>query len=284
MNGVLYHIVSGQAFFTGVALLVAAALASTRTHAVWGRVTAPAFLLGGIAVALSSTPLYAWWYAVCAGATLLWMASYIEKAWRRWTPIAMAVVWLAAAALEAPYSFLPTPKSASQRSLTVIGDSVTAGIGDDETSETWPAILAREHQLQVQDLSFPGAKTASALKRVQRHTITSPVVVVEIGGNDLFGSTSAAQFEGELNALVRALAGEGRQIVLLELPLPPFHHAYGRAQRTVAARHGVLLAPKRVFLSVLAGNDATLDTVHLSQEGHQKMAESVWRVIGPAYD
>ena len=86
-----------------------------------------------------------------------------------------------------------------------------------------------------------------------------------------------------MNALLAELNKNDRQLVMFELPLPPFYHEYGRLQRAAARRHGIRLVPKRVFLSILAGNGSTLDTIHLSQAGHQQMAETVWQLIGPAY-
>ncbi len=70
---------------------------------------------------------------------------------------------------------------------------------------------------------------------------------------------------------------------MFELPLPPFCHEFGRIQRTVAAKHNVTLVPKRVFLSVIAGSGSTLDTIHLSQSGHQFMADAVWQLVEDAF-
>ena len=165
----------------------------------------------------------------------------------------------------------------------MIGDSVTAGIGGDETSETWPSILAREHDLQVQDVSHMGETAASALRRIKKHTLQSGLVVVEIGGNDVLGSTSADQFATDLNELLAHVTSDDRQTIMFELPLPPFFHEYGRIQRSLAAQHNVALIPKREFLSVIAGNDSTLDSIHLTQAGHQKMADVVWRCLKSAF-
>ena len=70
---------------------------------------------------------------------------------------------------------------------------------------------------------------------------------------------------------------------MFELPLPPFCNEFGRAQRNVAAKHNVILIPKRVFLSVIAGSDSTLDSIHLSQSGHQFMADCVWKLVRSAF-
>ena len=70
---------------------------------------------------------------------------------------------------------------------------------------------------------------------------------------------------------------------MFELPLPPFYHEFGRIQRSLARKYGVALIPKRVLLSVLAGSDSTVDTIHLTQAGQRRMAASVWRLLSGAY-
>lgn len=284
MNLLVYHIVSGQVFFTGVALLVLAAWASTQTRPLLKRLVVLAFLVGVIAVVVSSTAIPYWYYGVAAVVTIAWIVSRYKPSWRRWAPYAMMAAWLVAACLELPYHMTPRLAPAPEQSITIIGDSVTAGVGGDETAETWPSILAREHQLQVQDISHVGETAASALKRAKAQKIAAPVVFVEIGGNDILGTTSSEQFAEDLDALLAYLTAGNRQVMMFELPLPPLYHEYGRAQRQAAAKYDVLLVPKRVLLSVLAGEESTLDTIHLSQAGHQAMANCVWFLVGPAYE
>ncbi len=283
MNWLVYHIVSGQAFFTGTVLLVFAALASTRRRPFLNRLVVISFLIGAIAIFVSSTPI-ASWFAVVAGAFILaWIASRYYMQLRPWAAYGLAGWVLLGGILEIPYHHTPTLHQVLGRQIAVIGDSVTAGMSDDE-SGTWPVILAREHQLAVQDISHMGETASSALKRAKSQEIAAPLVVVEIGGNDLLGSTSAAKFERDLNELLSYLAQDGREIVMFELPLPPLSQSYSRAQRSAASKHNVRLVPKRVFLSILAGEGSTLDTIHLSPTGHQRMAECVWRLVESAYD
>lgn len=285
MHWLVYHIASGQAFFTGVLLVGLAVAASLSTRRLVRRLTVLCLLIGLIAVVLSSTALPSWLYAIAGVATLAWIVSGFKRLqdWRRPAAYATLAAWLLATVVETPYHLTPSPRPAPNRSMAVIGDSVTAGMGGDDRSETWPTLLAAAHDLQVQDLSHVGETTASALKRARAHEITAPLVVVEIGGNDILGTTDAADFAASLDALLTHLTAPGRQIVMFELPLIPLSHAYGRAQRTLAAKHGVLLIPKRVFLSIIAGSDATLDSIHLTQEGHEQMARVVWGLVEPAY-
>lgn len=283
MNPVVFHIVSGQSFFTGAVLVMLAAWLSMRTSHVTKRVMVLVFLLGVVAIVVSSTPLPYWFNGTAGVITLVWVCSCFVKKWRRWSAYAVIGVWALAMGLELPYHLKPTLKPAASQSMSVIGDSVTAGLDDGDKAETWPRILAREHNLMIQDISHVGDTVSTALKRVQKESINSSVVLLEIGGNDILGSTTTAQFTKDLEALPSELEAPGRQLIMLELPLPPFYHEYGRIQRNLARKHHVALVPKRVFLSIIAGNESTLDSIHLSQAGHQNMAVVVWGLVKPAY-
>ena len=70
---------------------------------------------------------------------------------------------------------------------------------------------------------------------------------------------------------------------MFELPLPPFCNDYGRVQRLLAAKYGVLLIPKRLLMAVLREEDSTVDSIHLTRRGHQRMANIVWSLIEPGY-
>jgi acyl-CoA thioesterase-1 len=69
---------------------------------------------------------------------------------------------------------------------------------------------------------------------------------------------------------------------MFELPIPPLYEGFGRVQRDLASRHGVALIPKRVLLSVVEAAEATIDSIHLTQQGHDRMASFVWALLEPA--
>lgn len=284
MNPIVFHIVSGQSFFSGIALVLLALVASTRPGGLWRRTSILSLVVGLIAIAVSSTAIPYGLYGLAFVLTMAWIVPRFRKAGRHGIAFAVAAVWLIAAAVELPYHMMSSLRTAPDSSITIIGDSMTAGLGGDETSVTWPDLLAEQHQLQVQDISHMGETAASALKRAKGHTINSAVILIEIGGNDLLGSTPSAQFGQDLDALLTFLKAPGRQLMMFELPLPPFCHEYGRVQRAVAAQHNVTLIPKRVLLSILAGGNSTLDSIHLSQEGHRTMAGQVWSLVKAAFD
>lgn len=124
----------------------------------------------------------------------------------------------------------------------------------------------------------------SALGKIREQELAdNDLVLLEIGGNDVLGSRSAADFERNLDELLRLVCGSKRAVLMFELPVPPLANAYALAQRRLAAKHGVALIPKRIFVTVLTGDAATIDSVHLTASGHARMAEAVWQVVRPAY-
>ena len=281
MNPIVFHIVSGHAFFSGTAMILSAVFLSTRKQALAHRCAFVVFSIGIVFVILSSTPIPYWYCGGIFAATLIWLVTLKKSAFRRRATFAMSLMWIGAVAIELPWHFTPVPEPMAVRSLTIIGDSVTSGMGDGE-AETWPNLLAVQHRIAVQDLSHVGETARSAFKRAQQYEVQSSLLLVEIGGNDLLGSTTSREFERDLDALLSDLRKPDREILMFELPLPPFCHEFGRVQRTLARRYGVHLIPKRVFLSIIGMSDATLDSIHLSQSGHQRMADLVWSLIEPA--
>jgi acyl-CoA thioesterase-1 len=167
--------------------------------------------------------------------------------------------------------------------LVVMGDSLSAA-DFTEGGDPWPTLLAHDQRIEVANLAFSGAKARSALKRLNSAEVAGAVVLLEIGGNDILGGTTAAEFERDLDALLTKI-GEGTPsgtiVIMLELPLPPLFNRFGEIQRRLAQRHHVILIPKRFFASVLSGEAATLDGLHLSAAGQRRMANMVWEHVSP---
>lgn len=291
MNPIVFHIISGDAFFSGVAMLLAVVCYrwyyrnETIGSAKVRLLLLIVFLSGLSGVIFSSTPMPLWLAIQLTFITLAWCGTQCFGATRcrkthRLVVVLMAISWSLSVALEIPWRQLPVTATAPVTAMTVIGDSVSAGMEEGE-AETWPSLLSRQHDVQIQDLSHVGETAGSALKRAKQAGIQYNEVIVEIGGNDILGSTSASQFEIDLEALLSELGRENRTVVMFELPLVPLYHRYGMTQRRLAKKYKVALIPKRYFLSILADGDATLDSIHLSQSGHQKMSDLVWRLGRP---
>jgi acyl-CoA thioesterase-1 len=239
-------------------------------------------ICGVLLVSLSSTPIAPWfvwaWMLAVLAALVLAHASVLAR--KRVTAAAAVLVLSAAGAIaEAPHQFTPDPPTVAAPRLYVVGDSISSGVGR-ENGPTWVRLIDQQKGVEVVDLSHPGATLASALDRVRRAPLRDGLVLLEIGGNDMFRHAPEDQFERDLKALLDHVSGPGRTVVMLELPLLPFHAELGRIQRRLAKKHGVMLIPKRHFASVLRGRGSTIDGLHLSDAGHRQMANMIWAAVG----
>lgn len=286
MNWIIYHVVSGGAFFTGMGLLLVSAMLGVTNKRWCRRLASLACLTGILFVVVSATPLNYFFYVMLGVVSLVWLvfmnardhSRHIRR--NRIAGLLLTANCIVGVAIELPYHLMPAIQPIKSDTVVVFGDSVTAGIG--EESETWPQILEREKAVRIEDHSRPAARVATVLNQVGETSLPDGIVILEIGGNDVLGSTPVAEFRRDLQATLEQLDSPSRQIIMFELPLPPLSNSYGQVQRELASQYDVTLIPKRVFARVLAAENATLDSIHLSQDGHQLMAEAVWQVIGPA--
>ena len=111
--------------------------------------------------------------------------------------------------------------------IHVIGDSLSAGIGAGEGAP-WPETLATRLDAEVINHSQAGATAKSAIEQAERLP-PDAFVIVEIGGNDLLGGRSSQDFERDLDALLADVCSDGRRVAMFELPLPPFYFGFGRS-------------------------------------------------------
>lgn len=276
----LYHFVSGQACWSGFGLLLVAWLLSWQSRSRFvARSRSWCLVLGITAIVLSATPLPIVLALVCCVLLGVWLwcdrspvsetsASSLKIARLRWL---ILLSWCVCVAFEWPHHISPRFNREAAREWAVIGDSLSAEFGE---GTPWPAHLARHERLSIHNLAVAGATARSAMQQLEELK-AGCFVLVEIGGNDLLGSTSASQFESDLDQLLSALKNRKHDIVMFELPLPPWGYQYGVAQRRLARRHEFALIPKRILADVLTTPGATNDGLHLSQLGHAKLASHV---------
>jgi acyl-CoA thioesterase-1 len=287
MSQVVYVFGSGLAYFLGGGFILTAMLLASAERKpslrMLGRLAA---VVGLVFVALSAVP-FPWW--VLGGLACLLLAWAIAEAllagrpgWRRLVRWSVALARLSAAAVELPYHFTPRIEAPGRPELWVVADSVTAGLGDSKTV-LWPRILANQRHIIVHDRWQMGATVASAYRKLQKEPLGDGIVLLEIGGNDLLGSTKVADFEDQLEQLLAHVCRHGRTVVMFELPLPPLCNEWGLIQRRLAAKYAVVLIPKRIFIGLLSPDDMTVDGIHLSQHGHEAMADTVWRLLHQVY-
>ncbi len=231
-----------------------------------GRAARVLALAAGVAAALTVPWPPAW---IAAAVTLAALLLRIRTG-RRLVAALLALTCLR----EIAWLHLPVAAVPPQTPIVVIGDSLAAGLGASD-HPTWPERVAARRRAPLVDLSVPG-QTAGAARARLRAVPDKAVVIVELGGNDLFQGRDVADYGRDLDAVLAwARGAPGRTVLLVELPVPPLHGAWVAAQRDAAARHGATIVPRRVLASVLCDAQQRSDGVHLSPAGHAALAEAL---------
>ena len=153
----------------------------------------------------------------------------------------------AALAFAGPAAAAPAPV------VTLLGDSITAGLGlrsaDALPAQLQAALGALGTAARVRGAGVSGDTSAGGLARVGFSVqADTAVCVVELGGNDLLQGIEPQETRGNLEAIVRRLQARGITVVLAGGKAPlgtlgDYGRAFDKIFPQVAADTGALLAP-----------------------------------------
>ncbi|MBI5866138.1 MAG: hypothetical protein HZB38_16840 [Planctomycetes bacterium] len=280
-------VASGTPFLFGMAICALAPIVGV-TVETRGLLVALILLgIGWLLVSISATPINAVLLVALCVATPLWIIAQISRFARTYprvrhsTMIVFPALSLTALALESCSRFLPRLPSGGETRLCVIGDSLSAGIGNGVS--TWPELIGKQNGIEVRNLASAGATTSTGRRQADSLPDDAGVVLILIGGNDILQRRPDTEFEQDLTYIVEAARRRARSVVLFEIPAPPLQGQYIAAQRRVAARAGARLVPRRVLTSLLALPGTTSDGLHLTKSGQAALADQVWSMIHSAF-
>lgn len=285
LNGFIIHYISGEVFFTGLFLLILAVFLSfSRIKFVRLYLSGTLFAIGAVNIAASAIPL-PWWLYILLGLAAMMQLIYggrekIKKKYRIAAATVLVTVSLLVLGLELPFWFSPAPVKLKSKNIFVIGDSISAGTGF-KNEKVWSDILADKYNCKVINKSVGGGTVSSAVGTFGKikNVGEDDLVIIEIGGNNLLNGTSIQAFRQGLKKLLEAVTAKTKNVIMLELPLPPLANGFGKVQRELSAEFNVNLIPRRYFAGVFAGSGSTTDGLHLSNHGQEKMAEMIMNYI-----
>jgi acyl-CoA thioesterase I len=278
---------SGESLYFGVALLVLTMVVSPFLKRGWPfRLRNVGVWLALAMIVMACPPFPMIVDLILLAAFVLWfIASKFAGTTKTWlglqhgSTVVLVTLLLVFTAIEFSHRKMPVIRGEPSNHLVVIGDSISSGI--DSKVPPWPLVLQQTSGVLVRNLARPGAQASEGLTMAEKLTPEDRVVLIEIGGNDLLMGVASDEFGSALEALLSKATAPGRTVVMFELPLLPHKIAYGRIQRTLAARYGVSLIPKRCLAKVMGEAGATSDGLHLSDSGARRMAGLVTRVLSP---
>ena len=282
MNPIVLQLANGNLFFVGLVMIVAALyLRLWFEGRILGLVLRIGYIAGIVFVIFSATPLSIWfyclWFGLCVAAALAVFSNKFSFQRKMLVSFTVSLCSLVMCLVELPYHLSPSIKISLKQSIYVIGDSISAGISAKERA--WPEVLADISHFKVINLAKPAATVETAMGQIGSIVGSNSLILVEIGGNDFLGHTDSKTFHLQLDQLLGKLVVGNNQVVVFELPLFPFCNAFGKAQRNLAKKYNVILIPKHYLTDVFGLKDGTVDGLHLSQKGHDALANSINRLL-----
>ncbi len=189
---------------------------------------------------------------------------------------------------------VPEAKNEDQKNIIFFGNSLTAGYGV-EPSEAFSGLIQKrvdslDLNYNVINAGVSGETTASGLSRVDWVVKRQPVdiFVLELGGNDGLRGIDPEETEKNLKQIidrVRSIHPEVK-IILAGMMVPPnmgsdYANKFQKIYPAIAAEKEVELIP---FLLEDVGGVSELnlpDGIHPTPEGHEIVAETVWKHLNP---
>jgi acyl-CoA thioesterase-1 len=180
-----------------------------------------------------------------------------------------------------------------RRTILFFGDSLTAGYGLDEERAFPTVVQARIDSLgmpfEVVNAGLSGETSSGGLRRIDwllRRKVD--VLVLELGANDALRGVPLEVTRESLQGIVEKIKAKYKdvKIVVAGMEAPPnlgdeYTQGFRGIFRDLAKRNDAALIP--FLLEGVAGNSELNlpDRIHPTEEGHQIVAENVWRVLAP---
>jgi acyl-CoA thioesterase I len=206
----------------------------------------------------------------------------------------IALVLLAAAALVQAADPAPVvrPKSAPQRTVLVMGDSLSAAYGL-APSQGWVALtgarLAREKPgWRLVNASISGETSAGGAARVVHEVVLHrpAVVVIALGANDGLRGLPLRQTRTNLARMIGAAHGIGAKVLLVGMRMPPNYGAaytrdFERSFPQLAERFDTALLPFLLEPIVRDRNAFQDDNLHPVARVQPALRDHVWTALAP---
>jgi acyl-CoA thioesterase-1 len=185
----------------------------------------------------------------------------------------------------------PPPPPPPPPLVTVLGDSITAGIGlasDLALPARLQAALDRmSAHARVRGFGVLGDTTWGGLSRVDQVPAETSVCVVALGGNDLLQGLDPSRTKANLRAIVERLKGRGIRVVLAGVKAPAllgidYARRFTQVYPDLARELGVFYAPD--FFTGVIGVSRFMqrDGIHPNAEGARIIAERLAPVVAQA--
>lgn len=177
--------------------------------------------------------------------------------------------------------------AADQITIVAIGDSLTAGLGLDET-EAYPAVLERRltsdgYRVRVVNAGVSGETSSGAVSRLDwvLSSLEPDIVILETGANDGLRGIDPKILNTNLDHLLTTLKSSKVKVILAGMQMlpnlgPVYTSKFNGVYPRLAKAHDVPLIP--FFLESVAGERRynQSDMLHPNAEGYRRIVDHIY--------
>lgn len=182
----------------------------------------------------------------------------------------------------------------SSKTILFFGDSITAGLGLDDTNDAFPGVIQSKIDslglnYEVVNSGLSGETSAGGKSRIDWILNQDiDIFVLELGANDGLRGLPITETKANLQAIIDAVKAKSpsTKIVLAGMQLPPnmgqeYTTQFKAVFSELASENNIAFIP---FILKDVGGVKELnqnDGIHPTVAGHKIVAENVWEVLGP---
>ncbi|MCG7199891.1 arylesterase [Marinobacter pelagius] len=191
------------------------------------------------------------------------------------------------------FTTLAAPTLASQNTILIMGDSLSAAYGV-RSEAGWVQLLRQRLERnglshwEVINASISGETADGGARRlpelIEKHG--PDVVIIELGGNDGLRGFPPNVIESNLATMIEATQNSGAQALLVGMQMPPnygprYTRMFAELYPTLSDRYNTELVP--FFLDGIYNHDNMMqaDGIHPTEQAQPKLLDKVWPILEP---
>ena len=177
--------------------------------------------------------------------------------------------------------------SNDNRTILIVGDSLSAGYGVDE-QQSWVALLEKQlaaegYGYRVINASISGDTTSGGLRRLPRalDQHMPGIVVIELGGNDGLRGTPIMVIKQNLAAMIEMSQDIGAKVLLAGMRMPPnygsaYTEEFAGVYSDLAEEYDTGLIEFFMHNVALEPTLMQADGIHPNTAGQPVLLDNVW--------
>jgi acyl-CoA thioesterase-1 len=182
------------------------------------------------------------------------------------------------------------PKQIVRKTIVAVGDSLTAGLGVDE-SEAYPTQLQRKlagdgYYFNVVNAGVSGETSSGALSRIEWviSTLKPDIIILETGANDGLRGIDPDILRKNLDRIVSVVKANNIEVLLCGMKIlpnmgPEYSKAFARIYPEIARKHAIPLIP--FFLEGVGGDPRfnQPDRLHPTAKGYRRIVDHIYPYV-----